>query len=109
MNEICQTTATTLQDIKETMATVHDDQQRMWATIERMNQELQELIYGDAGTDGGEDANPVPPTMNMDEQGPISDATISVFPQPIVAAASSTLGYQFPQSWRKKRLVRRIL
>ena len=38
----------------------------MWGAIERMSKELQELIQGDAGIDGEEEADLVLVTTNLD-------------------------------------------
>ena len=55
MNEDHQTTATRLQEIKDSVAVVQNSQQRMWGTIERISNDLQELVQKDVGTKGEED------------------------------------------------------
>ena len=52
----------------------------MWGAIERMSKELQELVQGDASADGEEDANPVPMTTILDEEGPTPNAMTSRAP-----------------------------
>ena len=45
MNEDHQTTATRLQEIKDSVAAkIQESQQRMWGTIERISNDLQELV-----------------------------------------------------------------
>ena len=43
----------------------------MWGTIERISNDLQELVQKDAGTEGEEDdTNEVPVTTNLNEEEP---------------------------------------
>ena len=38
----------------------------MWGAIERISKDLQELIQRDAGTDGEDEVDPAPTTINLD-------------------------------------------
>ena len=66
MNKNCRVVAICLQDINELVTTVQDGQQKMWAAIERISKDLQELIQNDASTNGEDDEDPVPMTINQD-------------------------------------------
>ena len=69
MNEDRQTTATCLQEIKDSLVAVQESQQRMWGTIERISNDLQELVRKDTGTEGEEDdTNQVLVTTNLNEE-----------------------------------------
>ena len=69
MNEDRQTTATRLQEIKDSVEAVQESQQRMWGTIERISSDLQELVQKDAGIEGEEDdTNQVLVTTNLNEE-----------------------------------------
>ena len=75
MNEDRQTTATRLQGIKDSVAVVQESQQRMWGTIERVSNDLQDLVQKDAGTKGEkDDTNQVPVTTNLNEEEPAPGA-----------------------------------
>ena len=62
----------------------------MGQAMERMSNELQELVQRDAGIDGEEETNPLPATTNWDEDLPASSATSS-WEQPLPSIPSPWL------------------
>ena len=48
------------------MGAVQDGQQKMWGAIERISKDISELIQRDAGTDGEDEADLAPTTINLD-------------------------------------------
>ena len=75
MNEVHQDTGSTLEDLKTTVVAVRESQERMWWwAIDGMSKEVQELVQGDAGTDGGEDTQLMPANLNLAEGGIIPAA-----------------------------------
>ena len=57
MNENCQTTAIHLPEISDLVTTVKDSQQKMWRAIKGINNDLQELIQKNTGTDEEDDVD----------------------------------------------------
>ena len=60
VNEVRQETSSTLEQLKETIAAVHESQERMWRAIDGMSKDVQELVQKDAGTEEDEDTEPTP-------------------------------------------------
>ena len=58
-NEIRQDTTSTLEELKSIVAEVFESQERMWWALDSMSKEVQELVHGDAGTNGGEETKPM--------------------------------------------------
>ena len=54
VNEVYQSTTSNLEQLKETIAAVHESQERIWRAIDGMNMEVQEMVQRDAGTKGEE-------------------------------------------------------
>ena len=80
MNEAHQATMTRLQEIKDSLAVVQENQQKMWRAIDRMTKEVQELVQGDIGTDGEEETEPVPVTFNLTKEETFVATKTSIFP-----------------------------
>ena len=59
VNEVHQETNSTLEQLKETVAAVHESQERMWRAIDRMSKDVQELVQKDTGTEEDEDTEPM--------------------------------------------------
>ena len=59
VNEVRQETSSTLEQLKETVATVRESQERMWRAIDGMNKGVQELVQKDAGTEDEKDIEPM--------------------------------------------------
>ena len=55
VNQVRQETSSTLEQLKETVAVVHQSQERMWRAIDGMSKDVQELVQKDAGTEEDED------------------------------------------------------
>ena len=62
----------------------------MWQAMERMSNELQELVQRDAGTKGEEKTDLLPSTTNWDDDIPAPTATSSL-EQPIFSTPSTWL------------------
>ena len=60
VNEVRQETSSTLEQLKETVAAVHESQERMWRAIDGMSKDVQELVHKDASTEEDEDIEPTP-------------------------------------------------
>ena len=78
MNEDRQTMANRLKEINNLVAAVQEGQQKTWGAIERISKDLQELIQKEVGTDGEEEEDPVPATINLDtaESAPAGTSSI---------------------------------
>ena len=55
INEVLQDTTSLLEELETTVAVVRESQEKMGQTMERMSNEIQELVKRDAGTDGEEE------------------------------------------------------
>ena len=67
INEVRQETTSLLEELKTTVAAVRESQEKMGQALERMSNEVQELVQKDAGTDGEEETDPWPARTNWDE------------------------------------------
>ena len=72
------------------MAVVRESQEKMGQALERMSNEVQELVQKDAGTEDEEEANPWPTRTNWDEDLPAPSATSS-WDQPLLSTPSPWL------------------
>ena len=59
-NSIRQDTTSTLEQLKEMVAAVHESQEKMWRAIDGMSKEIQDLVQRDAGIEGEEETEPIP-------------------------------------------------
>ena len=82
VNEVCQDTNSTLEQLKEIVAAMRESQERMWRAIDGMSQDVQELVQRDVGTKADEDREPLPVVANptKEELVPAKTSTIA---QPI--------------------------
>ena len=60
INEVRRDTTSLLEELKTTVVVVCESQEKMRQALERMSNEVQELIQRDAGTDGEEETDPWP-------------------------------------------------
>ena len=60
VNEVHRETSSTLEQLKETVAAVHESQERIWQAIEGMSKDVQELVQKEAGTEEDDDTKPTP-------------------------------------------------
>ena len=60
VNEVRQETSSTLEQLKETIAAVHESQERMWRAIDGMSKDAQELVQKDTGIEDDKDTEPMP-------------------------------------------------
>ena len=90
VNEVRQDTTSLLEELKTTMAAVRESQEKMGQTMERMSNELQELVQKDARTEGEEETDPLPAMTNWDENLP-APSTTSSLEQPILSTPSPWL------------------
>ena len=67
VNEVRRDTASLLEELTTTVAAVRESQEKMRQALERMSNEVQELVQRDASTDGEEETNPWPARTNWDE------------------------------------------
>ena len=71
-----------------------------------MGKELQELVQGDAGTDGEGKEDPVLVTTNLDEEEPTPDTAASMSaPFTVKTVVLHHMVGSFPQFHRKRRPV----
>ena len=83
-----QDTASTLEELKSTVAAVCETQERMWRAIDNMSKEVQELVQGYVGTKGGEETKPVPTDSNLVEEKLALEAEPSIPPLPQIMKTS---------------------
>ena len=74
VNEVRRVTSSTLKQLKETMAAVHESQERMWRAMDGMSKDVQELVQKDAGTEEDEDTEP---TLAVEEPALAGTPTIA--------------------------------
>ena len=55
VNEVCRDTTSLLEELKTTVAAVRESQEKMGQALERMSNEVQELVQRDVGIDGEEE------------------------------------------------------
>ena len=67
-NEIRQDIASTLEELKATMAAIREVQEKMWRAIDDISKELQRLVQCDVCTNGGEGTEPMPANVNLDKE-----------------------------------------
>ena len=79
VNEVCQSIASTLEQLKETVAAVRESQERMWRAIDGMSTEVQQLVQRDAGIEDEEDTKPLPIVENPAKEEPIPTETSAIF------------------------------
>ena len=60
VNEVRQGTTSLLEELKATVVVVRESQEKMGRAMERMSNELQELVQRDAGTEGEEETYLLP-------------------------------------------------
>ena len=82
VNEVRQDTNSTLEQLKETIAAVHESQERMWRAIDGMSKDIQELVQRDTGIDEEDDTEPLPIVENPAKEEPVPTET-SARAQPI--------------------------
>ena len=92
VNEVRQSTTSTLEQLKETIAVVRESQERMWWAIDGMSTEIQELVQRDAGIEGEEATKPVPIVEDPAKEEPVPTAT-SAIAQPIPKKAVPTRSF----------------
>ena len=51
VNEVCQDTTSLLEELKTIVAAIRESQEKMGQAMERMSNEVQELVQRDAGTE----------------------------------------------------------
>ena len=82
VNEVHQSTTSTLEQLKETVVAVRGSQERMWRAIDRMSTEVQELFQTDDGTKSQEETEPLLAIENPAKEEPVI-AEASTIAQPI--------------------------
>ena len=87
INEVRRDTTSLLEELKTTVAVVRESQEKMRQAMERMSNEVQELVQRDAGTNGEEETDPWPVRTNWDEDLPAPSATSS-WDQPLPSTPS---------------------
>ena len=90
VNEVHRDTISLLEELKTTVVAVRESQEKMGPALERMSNEVQELIQRDAGTDGEEETDPWPARTNWDEDLLAPSAKTS-WDQPLLSTASPWL------------------
>ena len=90
INEVRQGTTSLLEELKTTVAAVQESQEKMGQTLERMSNELQELVQKDAGTEDEEETDPLPMRTNWDEDLP-APSTTSSWDEPLLSTPSPWL------------------
>ena len=90
VNEVRQDTTSLLEELKKTMAAVRVSQEKMGQAMERMSNEVQELVQRDGGIDGEEETDLWPATTNWDENLP-TPSTTSSWEQPLPSTPSPWL------------------
>ena len=60
VNKVRQETSSTLEQLKKTVATTQESQERMGRAIDGMSKDVQELVQKDTGTEEDEDTEPTP-------------------------------------------------
>ena len=78
VNEVWQDTTSLLEELKTTVAAVRESQEKMGQAMERMSNELEELVQRDVGTEDEEKTNPLPTSTNWDEDLPAPTTTSSL-------------------------------
>ena len=106
INEVQQDTTSLLEELKTTVATVHESQEKMGQAMERMSNELQELVQRDAGIEGEEEIDPLLVTTNWDENLPAPIAK-SLMELPLFLHLLP--GFLEYQKWKRKQPVLRTL
>ena len=69
---------------------VRESQERMWRAINGLSKEVQELVQGDAGTDGKQDTEPMPMNVNLVKDEPVPATESSIAPLPNSVTISPT-------------------
>ena len=82
INEVRQGTASLLEELKTTVVAVRESQEKMGQALERMSNEVQELVQKDPGTEDEEETDPLPVMTNWDENLPAPSAT-SLWNEPL--------------------------
>ena len=77
VNEVRRDTTSLLEKLKTMVAVVRESQEKIGQALERMTNEVQELVQRDAGTNGEEETDPWPARTNWDEDLPAPSATSS--------------------------------
>ena len=90
INEVHQDTTSLLEELKTIVAAVRESQEKMGQALERMSNEVQELVQKDAGIEDEEEADPWPARTNWDEDLPAPSATSS-WDQPLLSTPSPWL------------------
>ena len=90
INEVRQGTTSLLEELKTTVAAVRESQQKMGQALERMSNEVQELVQKDAGIEDEEETDPWPARTNWDEDLP-APSTTSSWDQPLFSTPSPWL------------------
>ena len=90
VNEVRQDIISLLEELKATVVAAREGQEKMGQAMERMSNELQELVQRDVGTEGEEETNQLPATTNWDKYLPTPTAT-SLLEQPIFSIPSTWL------------------
>ena len=86
------------------MAGVRESQEKIGQAMERMSNEVQELVQRDARIEDEEEADPLPVTTNWDENLP-APSTTSSWDQPLPSTPSSWLA-GIPESEEEKANVK---
>ena len=81
-NKVHQDTTSLLQELKSIVTAIHESQKRMWRIIDSMRKEVQEVVHGDAGTNGGEETEPMLVLVNLAEEEPalVAEPSIPHYP-----------------------------
>ena len=87
VNEVHQDSTSLLEELKTIVAAVRESQEKMGQAMERMSNELQELVQKDVGIDGEEETDPLPVRTDWDENLPAPSATSS-WEQPLPSTPS---------------------
>ena len=104
VNEVHQDTTSLLEELKTTMVVVCESQEKMGQAMERMSNELQELVQRDAGIEGEEETHPLLVTTNWDEDLPAPPATSSL--EQLIFSTTCTWLAGIPESKEEKASVK---
>ena len=83
-NQICQDTASTLEELKSIVVVVHESQEGMWLAIDTMSNVIQELVHGEASIDDEEETEPTPVSVNLTEEESVLSEELSIPPLSLV-------------------------
>ena len=78
VNEICEDTTSLLEELKAIVAAIRESQEKMGQAMERMSNELEELVQRDVGIEDEEKTNLLPVSTNWDEDLPAPTTTSSL-------------------------------